>query len=180
MNDLLQRIGIRLLLCVAASWIVWRVGGLAVMIVTAPLYGVALARPLIDLMSGLRHAADVAVWQSVEGRHFAFRGTPVQVLEDADHVRWIRAADVRRIVGYTASHGAIALTYPNGWRLMGQPPEPHFGEDALITHLSKETSQGALRFRHWAEREIVFPARRQRERLGIRLPAADTRPGAAE
>ncbi|CAN5238090.1 hypothetical protein BH11PSE9_BH11PSE9_13130 [soil metagenome] len=172
MNGLLLRITIRLLLCAAVSWTVWRLGGLAVMVMTAPLYGIALARPLIDLMSELRHAANVAAWRSVEGRHFAFRGTPVQVLEDADHVRWIRAADVRRIIGYTASHGALALTYPDGWRALGQPPEPHFAEDALITHVAKETSPEALRFRHWAEREIVFPAQRQRERLGIRLPAA--------
>lgn len=173
MNGLAMRITIRLLLCAAVSWTVWHFGGVAVMVMTAPLYGVALARPLIDLMSELRHGAHVAVWRSVEGRHFAFRGTPVQVLEDADHVRWIRAADVRRIVGYTASHGALALSYPNGWRVMGQPPETHFAEDALITHLSKESSPEALRFRHWAEREIVFPAQRRRERLGIRLPAAE-------
>ena len=29
-----------------------------------------------------------------------------------------------------------------------------------------------VRLRLWIEREIVFPARRERERLGVRLPAA--------
>ena len=50
---------------------------------------------------------------------------------------------------------------------MGEPAQPHFSDDALITHLSKERAPEALRFRHWAEREIAFPAQRLREHLGI-------------
>ena len=42
-----------------------------------------------------------------------------------------------------------------------------------MAHLAKETSADALRFRHWAEREIAFPARRLRERLGIRTEPPD-------
>ena len=178
MNALLLRIAIRLLLCAVASWVVWRVGGLTSMVLTAPLYGIALARPLLDVISELRHHARAAVWRAEEGRHFAFRGQPVQVIEDERHRRWVRAADVRRIVGFTASDGALALSYPDGWRTMGRPAQPHFSDDALVTHLAKESSPEALRFRHWVEREIAFPAQRLRSRAGVRPEAPDTRPGA--
>ena len=154
--------------CAAVSWLLWRFMGPAVAVVSAPLYGIALARPLLDLASELRHATRAAVWRPLEGRHFVYRGTPVQVLEDDDHRRWVRAADVRSVIGHTASNGALALTYPNGWRTMGQPAEPHFSDEALIAHLAKQSAPEALRFRHWAEREIAFPAQRRRERLGIR------------
>lgn len=167
------RIVSRVALCAAVSWGAWRIGGLIPMVSTAPLWGIALARPLIDLASELRHRMRAHVWKSLEGRHFVFRGTPVQVLEDDDHRRWVRAADVRRIVGHTASNGALALTYPDGWRRFGQPAEPHFSDEALIAHLAKESSPEALRFRHWAEREIAFPAQRVRERLGRRPAAPD-------
>lgn len=167
------RIVLRVTLCAALSWCVWRVLGLAPMVATAPLWGLALAKPLIDLASDARHRMRRHVWKPLEGRHFVFRGMPLQVLEDADHRRWVRAADVRRIVGRTATDGALALTYPNGWRAFGQPAEPHFSDDALIAHLAKESSPQALRFRHWAEREIAFPAQRLRERLGIRTEAPD-------
>ena len=90
------------------------------------------------------------------------------MLEDERHRRWVRAADVRKVVGYTASDGALALSYPEGWRLLGSPPAPHFSDEALLEHLSKETSTDALKFRHWVERDIVFPARRQRQRFGVR------------
>ncbi len=171
MIGILIRIALRLSLCAAVWWVLWRHFGPAVAVASTPLFGIALARPLLDLASELRHVTRAAVWRPLEGRHFVYRGTPVQVLEDDDHRRWVRAADVRAIVGYTASNGALALTYPSGWCTLGQPAEPHFSDEALIAHLSKESAPEALRFRHWAEREIAFPAQRLRERLGIRPPA---------
>ena len=173
LQSAVARIVLRFGLCAALAWGVWRIGGLVPMVCTAPLFGLALARPLIDLASDLKYQIRARVWKPLEGRHFVYRGTPVQVLEDADHRRWVRAADVRTIVGPTASNGALALTYPSGWRVMGEPAEPHFSDEALIAHLAKHSSPEALRLRHWVEREIAFPARRRRERLGIRLPARD-------
>jgi len=163
-NTSVARIAWRLALCGLVSWCVWRVGGLVPMVCTAPLYGVLLARPLLDLMSDLRHQTRVLIWRPLEGRHYVYRGTPVQVIEDDAHVRWVRAADVRRIVGFTASDGALALTYPNGWRLVGEPAEPHFSDTALIAHLRKESSAEAGRFTQWTERTIAYPARQLRAR----------------
>ncbi|HWH83687.1 MAG TPA: hypothetical protein VNU71_15755 [Burkholderiaceae bacterium] len=170
-DSVVPRIAWRIALCAAVSWAVWRFGGLVPMVATAPLWGVLLARPLIDLASELRHRLRRHVWRPLEGRHFAYRGTPVQVLEDADHRRWVRAADVRRIIGFTTSDGALAFSYPSGWRALGRPAEPHFSDDALLAHLAKESSPEALRLRHWVERVVAFPARRVRKRLGIRTPA---------
>jgi len=158
MSRILLGIALRLALCVACSWLVWRSFGLV---------GIALARPLLDLASELKHQTRAAVWRPVEGRYFAFRGIPVQVLEDEDHRRWVLAADVRRIVGFTASDGTLALTYPDGWRMMSTPARPHVSDDALLVHLGKEKSPEALRLRHWVEREIAIPARRRRESMGM-------------
>ncbi len=177
MSGTLVRLGLRLLLCAGIAFAVWRLLGLVSMVLTLPLFGIALARPLIDLASDLRHATRVAVWQAVEGRHFVYRGVPVQVLEDADRRRWVRAADVRAIIGHTASNGALALTYPSGWHAMGRPAQPHFSDTALLAHLEKERSPEALRFRHWVEREIAFPARRRRARAGVKPATADPRTG---
>jgi hypothetical protein len=94
-----------------------------------------------------------------------FRGIPVQVIEDDECRRWVRAADVRRVGGSTATDGALALTYPDGWRLMGKPPQPHIADDALLTHLKKDSSPQVLGFRHWLEREVIFPARAKAARL---------------
>jgi hypothetical protein len=161
----------RLALCGAVSWAAWRVFGSVAMVTSLPLFGILLAKPLIDLASDLRHQARVVTWHAVEGRYFAFHDVPVQVLEDESFRRWVRAADVRRIVGFTASDGALALTYPSGWRSLGVPAQPHFSDDALLAHLAKESAPVAAKFRQWAEREIAYPARQLRLRHGIRIPA---------
>ncbi len=173
----LLRIVLYIAACALLAWLAWRLAGPIVAMLTIPLLAVLLARPLLDLASELKHQARVLVWQPVEGRHFAYHGIPIQVLEDVDHRRWIRAADVRAVIGFTATDGALALTYPGGWRLLGAPPQPHFSDDALIEHLAKEGSPRALKFRHWAEREIAFSARRERARLGIRLAPPTQSPG---
>jgi len=169
MAGALAQIVLRCAACAALAWLAWRMFGPIVALLSVPLLGVLLARPLLDLVGELRHQTRALVWRPLEGRHFVFHGVPIQVIQDADHRRWIRAADVRAVVGFTASDGALALTYPNGWQLLGKPPQPHFSDDALVEHLAKEGTARALKFRHWAEREIVFAARRERERLGIRV-----------
>ena len=173
MIGVLATIALRLGVCAVVSWTAWRFLGVGFMVGTLPLFGILLARPLIDLVSALRHGMKHAQLAAVEGRHYAFRGRRVEVVADADRRRWIRLADVRAIVGFTASDGALALTYPGAMRRFGRGGEAHLAEEALLAHLLKERTPEAGRLRGWVEREIVFPARRERERLGIRAAEPD-------
>ena len=175
MIEIARTIAVRLALCAAATFAVWKLGFDTGILFMASLFGVALAKPLLDLAGELRHQWRRAHWHAEEGRHHAFRGNPLQVLTDTDRQRWVRLADVRRIVGVTASDGALQLTYPNGFRRVGKAAEPHLSDEALLAHLVNESSPVAVKFRPWVEREIVFPARRERDRLGIRLEALDFR-----
>ena len=141
----------------------------------AGLYGVCLARPLLDLANAIRHEMRRAQWRDVQGRHFSFRGHAVHVLEDDDSPALdpsLGRPHDRRL--HRQRRGA-ALTYPNGWRLCGRPASPHLSDQALLAHLAKERAPAAAKLRHWVEREIVFPARRQRDRQGVRLEALDFR-----
>ena len=51
----------------------------------------------------------------------------------------------------------------------------HLSDEALLVHIAKERTPQAVRLRIWIEREIVFPARREREHHGIRLDGLDFR-----
>jgi hypothetical protein len=155
-------------LALAVALLVLPLFGPVAMLLVLALGGIVLARPLIDLATEFHHGTRAAAWRAVEGRHFAYRGVPLQVLEDADHQRWIRAADVRAVLGHTASDGTLALTYPSGWKLIGG--QPHFSDEALLLHLAREPSPAASKMRLWAEREIAFPARRLREQAGVKPP----------
>ncbi len=175
MRKLAVSVATRLLLCLALTWLGWRQWGAFGLLAGGLLLALLLPRPLLTLAFELRHLLRERIWRDLEGRHYSYRGHRVQVLEDESHCRWIRLSDVREIVGTTTSEGALALTYPSGMRRMGEPEQPYFSDEALLVHLAKKSGPRANRFRHWAEREIVFPARRQRERLGIRLDAPDFR-----
>ena len=175
MTEILASIAIRVACWAALAWIGWRWNGASGLVTTVPLLGIVVAKPLLDLASALRQAMNRAHWRDVEGRHYAFRGRPVQVIGDAGERRWVRLADVRALIGFTASDGALAISYRDGVRSLGRPAEPHIADEALLAHLAKERSPDALRLRRWVEREIVFPARRQRERLGRHAAEAGTR-----
>lgn len=170
MSPTLVTLARRLAIAAALAACAWWLDGPSFLFVLAlALWGPLLARPLLDLAGDLRRQMRAAVWASKEGRHFVFRGTPVAVREDVDHRRWIRVADLRRIVGFTASDGALSLSYPQHWH--SDPRGDAWLEaEAVIVHLRREPGPQALRFVQWMEREVAFAARRQRERLGIRVP----------
>ena len=174
MTGLAASIALRLGGCLLLSWAAWHWLGLTSMVTTLPLFGVALARPLLDLAGALQRGMKHAHWHEVEGRHYAYRGRRVQVLDDADRHRWVRLADVRAIIGLTPSDSALAIAYRDGVRALGPSAQAHIVAEALLAHLGKERSPDAARLRAWVEREIVFPARRERDRLGIRSAGAST------
>ncbi len=173
----LATIALRLAVCGLVVWAARRWLGNVAMITTLPIFGVALARPLLDLAGEIRDAMKAVRWREVQGRHYAFRDRTIRVVTDADRQRWVHLGDIRRVAGFTASDGALTITYPNGARRLGKPAELHLSDEALLVHLRKERSPDAIRLCLWVEREIVFPARRERERLGIRVEAPDFRAG---
>jgi len=163
MSDALVTIAIRLALCAAVLGGGWYVSGARGLLFASLPCGLLLARPLLELAIAVWQRLRHENWKALEGRHFAYKGRTVHVEEDAEHRRWIRLADVRAIAGFTASDAALKVTYPKAWSVRGKPPSLHLGDEALLVHLGKERSPEALRFTRWVEREIVFPARRQRE-----------------
>ena len=175
MPQILVRALIIIVLCSLFSWAAYHFINAFAMVLSLPLFGVALSRVLIDLIAELRHGERALSMAHLDGHYFSYLGVPLQVVEDEEHGRWIPTAEVRRIVGDVATDRALALTYPNGWRAFGKPEQGHLRDDALLTYLSKQPSMRAIKFKNWAERNIAFPARRQRERLGIQLAGADLR-----
>lgn len=171
MSSTLAALALRLAIAAALAAGAWWLDGPSFLFVIAlALSGPLLARPLLDLAGDLRRQMRAAVWAPQEGRHFVFRGVPVTVREDVEHRRWIRVADVRRIVGFTASDGALALSYPQHWQTDARGGAAWLEVEAVVIHLRREPGPQALRLAQWIEREVAFPARRQRERLGIRVP----------
>ena len=166
MKRLLAEFVLRLALCGLGAWLGWRLLGAVGLVVTAPLFGVALARPLMDLAGLAWHGTRVQAWRPVEGRFYAFRGQPVAVVEDVSHRRWLRLADVRQAVALGRSDQALA--HEGAARVFETEGDWHVEAEALLEALRREPGDRALKFHHWVERDVAFPARQRRRRLGIR------------
>ncbi len=160
---------VQIALCVIAYALLGYRLGLFAFVFASPLFAAAIVHPLLTLLSNYRRRVLEQLWFPVHGQYYVFKGMTIQVLEDADHCRWVRLVDVQKVVGVTAPEHALALTYPGRLKMMGEPAQTHIRDDALAAHLSKENEATALRFRTWVERNIVFPGATTRRRLGIRM-----------
>ncbi len=167
MTRLLLTIGLRCLLCAVAAALFWRWNGPFGLVFAAPLWGVALARPLLDLASELRHATRRAAYAGTGGRHFEHRGHAIDILDDDDHHRWLSIADVRKLIPDLPREATLQRQFPDAVREDAALKGWRISAEALMAYLSKATEPESLRFRNWLEREVVRPAAITRRRLGI-------------
>lgn len=151
--------------------VVWRMGPFAAVILS-PLLAAAVARPVLNLIANFRHGVRAHVWVPAHGQHYVFKGITIHVQEDDDYCRWVNLADVRKVVGMTATDRVLAAAYPGRVQATGRPPRTWLRDDALVEHLAKENDPTALRLRTWVERTIMLPGRRVQQNRGVRMSAA--------
>ncbi len=162
MPALLVSIALRLLVCAAVTYVAWLWLGTVAFATCAPLVGVLLARPLIDLVALSHHAAKSHALGHLSGRYFVHKGHSFEVVEDAQQLLWLRLADVKKVMLGLPGHEVLARVYPGGVLLMGKPPRPCIAVTALAQLLQKSSDPASLRFRVWLERVVMHPARENR------------------
>lgn len=167
MNRLAATIALRLLICSVVSYGLWRLLGPVGLATSAPLFGLAFAKPLFELMAGFRDLAKARSLKDVQGMHFSFRGITIHILQDELHQRWVRLADVRKVLPTLPRDVVLLKKY--GDRVAGAdaPLTASIEADTLRLHLAHATDDTALRFRNWLERDVCRPAAEMRRRLGI-------------
>jgi hypothetical protein len=134
-----------------------------------PVYGVFFSYLFWELGAETYHALRSAAIKPLNGQYYQYMSWRLHILEDDDRCRWVATDEVRCIVGHLASDQALAQIYPTGHQYMGKKQGGYLRDDVLLTHLAQATTPQAIRFKNWAERNIAFPARTQRQRLGIRI-----------
>ncbi len=158
---------VQIALCVGAYLLVGYHFGVFAVVFTAPVFAVAIRHPVFALLANFRSNVRKQVWLPLHGQHYVFHNVTIHVIEDDDHYRWVSLPDVQKAVGVTAAERALAQVYPGRVKTMGNPAQAYVRDDALVSHLGKENLATALRFRTWLERNVAFPGRTIRKRLGI-------------
>jgi hypothetical protein len=149
-----------------AGWKLLGTPGLAAAIVlTAPVIGIALAKPLLGLLEKSVELTKAIAYKDIEGRHFEYKGRTIDVREDLTGARWLRVDDVRKIVPDLPQPRTLQNTMPDGLGYLESPRILRISAAALDDYLKKSHAQPSLRFRVWLQREVIYPSRQSRHRF---------------
>jgi hypothetical protein len=162
MTRILLRIAFRLLLCCAASYAMWLRFGPTGLAMAAPVFGVALARPLIDLVAEFSVLTKHAALGDLQGRNFSFRGLRLDIAEHDDGYRWISMRDVRKVLPALPRDAVLRSRFPADLRHDESLQGERIRAEALLDYLRKATETDSIKFRNWLEKDVVFPAARAR------------------
>lgn len=149
----------------------WKFGPFG-LVIAAPGLAAATVMPIWRIVAGLREGMRERVWMPVHGEHFVYKSTTIRVLEDESHFRWVCLADVRKVIDFNASEGALAAAHGARYQRMGKPAQAFLRDDALCAHLAKSTEEATQRFRTWVDRTVALPGGKVRERAGV-VPQVD-------
>jgi hypothetical protein len=153
----LLNIILRLAACFTVSYLAYRQIGPTTMMLTLPLWGAALARPVIEGVPALLRWAGHLHLQAWEGRYYEFDGQQVRVVTIGETL-WFAEPDVVAILGGTPE-ALRSKVGRNEYGPLGEGRLMGFPEQALSRLLNGDARPQALRFRLWMEREVIFPHR---------------------
>jgi hypothetical protein len=160
MGAVLLRIAIRLALCLGVLWALWPVWGpFAIIVPFAPLLGIALARPLMDLIEESHHSGKALALASVQGQYWAHRGTRIDIAEDADGKRWLLATDVRKLLPGLPREEVLQKHFGDRGGEVEDAQGFRIRADALAEYLLKSTDAPSLKFKVWLDREVLGGAK---------------------
>ncbi|RZU00860.1 hypothetical protein [Rivibacter subsaxonicus] len=156
--------------CLGLSLGVYRLFGAATMVLSLPLWGYLLARPLMDVTAELVRGIRAAAWSEFEGRHHSVAGRPLRVIEEGADA-WLHLHDLRRALGLDSKgldDESLVAEFRGRWRALPErargPLVPHVRGDAAVAWMARQPQAADPlwgRIRKHIERDIVHPAARR-------------------
>lgn len=143
--------------------LVWLVGGFT-FIFAIPIFGSALAKPIVESFSWFKNFAKARAYAELNGCYYAFDGWQVGVVETGDRrLALVPLKDMCRVLGIAADRQlmrGVEISYG------GMAARLADGQIALpiaeaIRFVAGRNSADAIRFRLWLERDVQFPLRRR-------------------
>lgn len=135
--------------------------GLIIMVFVSPAYAALVLPSVFQLSGSFWHGVRCSVWMPVHGKHHVYKDITLHLHTDPRGGLWLPLHEVESVVGPLLAERTLALQYPGKVHSLGKPLRPHIHFDALLPHLGKRNDQVALRFKHWLDRNIVFPDRKR-------------------
>lgn len=146
---------LRTAFCVVIAWYAFKVFGAFALVIGAPLLGVLLARPIIDLVAEMGYAGKAAALEDVQGHWWSHKGQRIDIAYDDDNARWLLAAHVRKIVAGLPRDEVLARQFGERAGVVEGVEGFRIRADALAEYLVKSQDNASLRFKVWLDREVM-------------------------
>jgi hypothetical protein len=145
---------------------IWRI------LVSPPGFGFLwLGRGAIALFGWLHGLALGLIYRDIQGRRYAYKNQALDVVDDEAGARWLRVADVRKLLPKMPPDATLQALYGPGVQVLagraGQRGAAvlRIQAEALVQHLQSAQDPQALRFKVWLQRAVVHPAQRRQAAL---------------
>lgn len=133
-------------------------------ILSIPVWGVLLAKPVVEFAETYFDFARKQPYQAWNGHYYAFEGTQIRVFEDLDEATlWFCDADILKVLGKVPEPSYRIAYPPPRYRLLPGTQLWAFSEDAVIDVVSHIRHPDMGKFRFWLDRQVIAPYRKRQE-----------------
>lgn len=150
---------VRLALGFGISYLLWLWQGRLGAVDSVLLWGILLARPLVDLFAWLAYQARRSVFGPWEGTYYEYRGHPLRATRIGGQL-WFVARDVYRALGHRPPSEIEDRLVAYDRRRFGL--RRYFSEGGLHHWLSSDRDPAAARLLQWFETRI-YPQEHRRQ-----------------
>lgn len=153
---------LRILICIAVTWVGVTLMGLVGLAMTAPIWGVMLAKPILEFFPALERLIHRQAYQEWEGKFYKYERTHLRVYFDGDDA-WFVADDVLSVLDKKTGSWLDTRFGASEYRVIPGRTEMGFSPDGVmkLTHISEHPE--ASKFRLWFERAVIFTLNRKKE-----------------
>jgi hypothetical protein len=162
---LLIDLAVRLFIGAAATWLMFWASGVLGLVFAAPIWGLLLAKPLLEGLPLLLRGAKRSAWTTDEFEVIAFEGHQLRIRFLAGYP-WVVDADLLGVLGEKPTDSARRRADPANCAQIGHRKLWGFSEAGTVKYLSASRHPDAHKLRLHLERQVFFPARKRRERSG--------------
>jgi hypothetical protein len=143
----------RFIACAIISYIAFRLGGLVLMVLSVPAWGVLFAKPIMDFFVWTYQTASQAPIKKYNGNYYEFAHTQIRVFVVANKL-WCVDKDVLKVIGEKPTVMLESLFNACEYDQITGTTFNGFSEEGLEKLLQKSTHFEALRMLHWFQREV--------------------------
>lgn len=162
MLHLIANLTFRLLLCAVIAYLAWRQAEVIGLVFSSLVFGLALSSPILELVSHLKHSIKYGVFSNINGRHYEFQNTAIDIIEDDNHECWLSLKDIRRIIEGFPRDSVVAKIYPDDFMIDKKLGGTRLSAKALVNYLQNSSNVTAIKLKLWIEREVIFPSEKPR------------------